>query len=163
MAWTTPKTWTSEPLTSTDLNTYMRDNQNYLKDRLDGSAAGQYTSTVGETSTTSTTFTNVDGTNLVKTFTTTGGDVMVTMIAGGYNSGGAQPIYTAIDVDGTDYDFIRSFVTDTSSTGNNLSGTKIITGLSAGSHTFSLQFRAAASTSYITVFFFDVRETVGIA
>lgn len=32
MAWTAPKTWVEELLTPADMNTYMRDNQNYLKD-----------------------------------------------------------------------------------------------------------------------------------
>jgi len=31
MAWTNPKTWAAEVLTSADLNLYVRDNQNYLK------------------------------------------------------------------------------------------------------------------------------------
>ena len=31
MAWTTPKTWTSEPLTSEDMNTHLRDNLNAIK------------------------------------------------------------------------------------------------------------------------------------
>ena len=38
MAWTAPKTWSSEPLTSLDLNSNVRDNLNHLKDRLDSSA-----------------------------------------------------------------------------------------------------------------------------
>lgn len=32
MAWTTPKTWVSEPLLSSDLNTHLRDNLQALKD-----------------------------------------------------------------------------------------------------------------------------------
>lgn len=38
MTWTHPKTWTSEPLTSTDLNQYVRDNQSDLHNRLRSTA-----------------------------------------------------------------------------------------------------------------------------
>lgn len=35
--WTTPKTWnTGEPLTAADLNTHLRDNLEYLKDKPSG-------------------------------------------------------------------------------------------------------------------------------
>lgn len=36
MAWTTPKAWTSETLTSSDMNTYISDNLSYLKGITDG-------------------------------------------------------------------------------------------------------------------------------
>lgn len=36
MAWSTPKTWTSETLTSSDMNTYLSDNLSYLKGIVDG-------------------------------------------------------------------------------------------------------------------------------
>lgn len=36
MAWTTPKVWTSETLTSSDMNTYISDNLSYLKGITDG-------------------------------------------------------------------------------------------------------------------------------
>ena len=79
MAWTTPKTWSSEPLTSTDLNTYVRDNQNYLKGRVDADAA-QYERTSGDYTTSSSTLVDVDATNMSLTITTTGGDVLVTLV-----------------------------------------------------------------------------------
>ena len=63
MAWTSPKTWSSEPLTSIDLNTYVRDNQNHLKDRLDNSA-GNIVSGSTVLSSTSTEFVDVEATNL---------------------------------------------------------------------------------------------------
>lgn len=39
MAWTDPKTWASETLTSSDMNTHVRDNLNYLKGTSDGAVA----------------------------------------------------------------------------------------------------------------------------
>lgn len=78
MAWTTPKTWSTEPLTSFDMNTHIRDNLNALKTPPTG-----FADLTGNTnkSTTSTTFVDVDATNLSKTITTTGGYVLVTMHA----------------------------------------------------------------------------------
>ena len=76
MAWTTPKTWSSEPLTSIDLNTYVRDNQNHLKDRLDASAS-RVVSGATLLTTTANDFVNVDATKLSLTLTTHGGDVLL--------------------------------------------------------------------------------------
>lgn len=39
MAWTPPKTWTTETLTSSDMNLHVRDNELYLKAHVDASAA----------------------------------------------------------------------------------------------------------------------------
>jgi len=38
MPWTTPRTWTAETLTSTLMNTHLRDNENYLYDQISASA-----------------------------------------------------------------------------------------------------------------------------
>ena len=39
MAWTTPKTWArNDPLNADNLNTFIRDNQNYLKSQADAAA-----------------------------------------------------------------------------------------------------------------------------
>src|SRR5512134_3501672 len=74
MAWTFPKTWfAGELLTASLLNTHLRDNLNALKflpkDRFVDNAASY--------STTSTTFVDVDTTNLTLTIETTGGDALV--------------------------------------------------------------------------------------
>ena len=47
MAWTSPKTWTAEVLTSADLNQYVRDNQNYLKTNAAWGAAVELTLSTG--------------------------------------------------------------------------------------------------------------------
>ena len=67
MAWTQPKTWASEPLTSSDLNTHLRDNLEILKDPpSDDNILNQGS----DYTTTSTAFVNIDGTNLSLTITT---------------------------------------------------------------------------------------------
>lgn len=72
--WTTPKTWSSEPLLSTDMNTHIRDNLEALKNpptsirTLDESSDYQ---------TTSTSFTDVDGTNLKRTITPADDTVLI--------------------------------------------------------------------------------------
>lgn len=38
MAWTAPKTWAAETLTSSDMNLHVRDNELYLKAHVDASA-----------------------------------------------------------------------------------------------------------------------------
>lgn len=159
MAWTTPKTWSSEPLTSTDLNTYVRDNQAYLKDRIDGANAAQYNTQV-TASTTSATVVDIDATNLNLTITTTGGDVEVTLIGTGYSSGTTRVVFY-VDVDGTAY--FLSASSAQSSTHGNVNAVLKITGLSAGEHTFKLQFlRESAHTGYTVIECFDVREIMGV-
>jgi hypothetical protein len=39
-AWTTPKTWTTETLSSTDMNIHLRDNTNHLKESIPPGSAG---------------------------------------------------------------------------------------------------------------------------
>lgn len=43
MAWTDPKTWAAGVLTSSDMNTYIRDNQNALKSNIALGAASELT------------------------------------------------------------------------------------------------------------------------
>ena len=162
-AWTTPKTWSSEPMTSPDLNTYVRDNQNYLKDRLENTDTTDQYATQVTASTTSASYVDIDATNLVFTMTTLGGDVQVTILATGHNTTASHHAKIAVDVDSTDYPISRSD-RDSSGEEQNMNGTIIINGLSAGSHTFRLQFLASTTgTAEVTVDLFDVREIMGDA
>ena len=102
MGWTTPKTWSSEPLTSIDLNTYMRDNQNHLKDRLD-SSAGNSVSGPTSLTTTSTAFVDVDAEKLALTLTTHGGDVLLGFTGTVQSSAGNGSTSFNVSVDGVDY------------------------------------------------------------
>ena len=140
MAWTTPKTWAVDELvTASDLNTHIRDNLNALKvpptDHYELNEGSDYT-------TSSTSFVDVDATNLALTITTTGGDVLVHFHGYTVNQG-----YFDLAVDGSraggDDGCIR-FTTGP------VSFTRLITGLAAGEHVFKLQWKTvgAALTLY---------------
>ncbi len=141
MAWTTPKTWTSEPLTSLDLNTHLRDNLEALKDPPGASY------TLNESVnyyTTSTTFVDVDASKLALTITTGGGDVMVHFH--GVVAASSGRVNFDLDVDGTRVagdDGITRLDTITAP----VSFTRLISGLAAGSHTFRLQWRVSSGAN----------------
>lgn len=148
MAWTAPKTWTSEPLTSIDLNAQLRDNQNYLKDRMDNSghftadAAGNYT-------TTSTSFVDVDATNLSLTLRTHGGDALLGFTAAVYSQSNGGKIFFNVAVDSVDY-FAGNGITQlTILNAGDVHRHKplclvvLIPGLSADSHTFTLRWKTS--------------------
>lgn len=159
MAWTTPKTWASEPLISTDLNTHVRDNLNHLKGRLDGSLAAQYAVSATH-STTSLTFVDMDATNLSFELTTTGGDVMVTFVCLGFHDTAGRRVELGIHFDGADH------ICAYGRFGND--GVPInfvqIFNVPAGTYTFKMRFRvSAAGTGTVNqTFLFDVREIVGL-
>lgn len=99
--------------------------------------------------TTSTTFVDVDATNLSLTITTTGGNVMV-----GYSGTvridtvGAH-VHLNVDVDGSVVAADDGIVSmrSTGVTINSMSFVYLVTGLSAGSHTFKLQWKVSSSTA----------------
>ena len=152
MAWTTPKTWSSEPLTSIDLNTYVRDNQNHLKDRLDAGVSrviseGQVLNTTAHD------FVDVDATKLALTLTTHGGDVLL-----GFTGSVQHRINNAttnfnVAVDGVDYIADDGVIgLRTASDGDHervkpLSFVLLIAGLSAGSHSFRLRWKTSRSNT----------------
>lgn len=146
MAWTTPKTWSSEPLTSLDLNSNVRDNLNHLKDRLD-SSAGNFLSGVSLLQTTATEFVDVDAVNLSLALTTHGGDVLLGFTGTVQCQQGGGSVYFNVAVDNVDYvadeGIIRQQISG--SVDNNrpkpLSFVMLIPGLAAGSHTFKLRWK----------------------
>ena len=148
VTWTTPKTWSSEPLTSLDLNTYLRDNQSYLKDRLDN-GAGNFVSGATFITTTSNEFVDVDADKLSLTLLTHGGDVLVgfTGTVQSQSSNGAS--YFNVAVDDVNYAADDGILRDTaaSSGGGNRHGpisfVMLISGLNAGSHTFKLRWKTS--------------------
>jgi hypothetical protein len=150
MAWTTPKTWSSEPLTSTDMNTYIRDNQNHLYNRLEAYASANVDE-VSDYTTTSTTFEDVDATEgkFQHTITTNGGPVKVGFSGVTLNPGtNGRYAFFDIDVDGSRWagdDGITRGDKDQDER-QIVSFTALITGLSAGSHVFKLQWKVNAGT-----------------
>lgn len=149
MTWTTPKTWvTGEPLTAGDLNTHLRDNLNALKTpptaHVEPDEAADFSASPGGN------WVEVDATGdeLTLTITTTGGDVLV-HFHGGVSSSTAQSVYMDVAVDGARAGGDDGIVVETVASANYkvaFSFTRLITGLSAGSHTFTLMWYVSGGT-----------------
>ena len=149
MAWTTPKTWSSEPLTSNDLNTYIRDNQNEIKSRLDNQASYQPDELTDYT-TTSASFVAVDTSNLALSATTTGGQVLCWFSGVATHSGSSNRVYFDVEVDGTRFGLDDGIICIRPSGANApecASFLILITGLSNGSHTFKLMWKTNTPTA----------------
>lgn len=150
MAWTAPKTWSSEPLTSLDLNTYMRDNQNHLKERLD-SRADSVVSGDAFLSTTSNEFVDVDATKLSLTLVTHGGAVLVGFTGTVQADRSSASSYFNVAVDGSDYVADDGILRDTTSPSGGANRHDpicfviLVTGLDAGSHNFKLRWKTSQS------------------
>ena len=163
MAWTTPKTWTSEVLTSEDMNTYLSDNTQYLYDEVTYTP-GKYKYTRGSTtdySTTSTSFVDIDDPNMIATITTNGGDVVATFAGSLYRSGGAPPaVRFAINYAGSHWRPIWVYVDQLP--GVNVSFSFVFNNVPAGSNTFRMRW--STSSTGATVYLhgihshFSVRE-----
>jgi hypothetical protein len=161
MAWTSPRTWSTDNyiVTANDLDTEVRDNFNYLKAVHDNNDS--YTADEGsDYSTTSSSFADVDGTNLSLTITTNGQIVYVGFVGFASASGsGTATIYFNVNVDGSDYfsDDGIAQVVPTAERGA-VSFVVPITGLSAGSHTFKLRWKTnQTATLYASSTTYDVR------
>ncbi len=145
MTWTTPKTWAVDELvTASMLNTHLRDNLTALKTppsaHYEVDESSDYT-------TTSTSFEDVDGTNLSLTITTNGGDVMAGFVGSVAHSLSANPIYFNVAVDGDDQagdDGLLYVMPGTS--GTLASFVTLLAGLSAGEHTIALRWRVNNGT-----------------
>ncbi|MYD11578.1 MAG: hypothetical protein F4X02_16235 [Chloroflexi bacterium] len=152
MAWTAPKTWSSEPLTSLDLNQNVRDNLNHLKNRLD-SSVDKFVSGEAMLQTTATEFVDVDAVNLSLTLTTHGGDVLLGFTGTVQSTVGGRSIYFNVAVDDVDYIADDGIICSQigGSFDNNLhkplSFVMLIPGLSAGSHTFKLRWKTDAGNT----------------
>ena len=152
MAWTTPKTWSSEPLTSIDLNTYVRDNQNHLKDRLDSGASASASGS-SNISTTSTEFVDADADQLSLSLTTHGGDVLLGFTGTVQNSANGATTSLNVAVDGVNFvgndGVTRHGIArnDENNRYQSLSFVILIRGLSPGAHTFNLRWKTTANNT----------------
>lgn len=148
MTYTAPKTWTAEPLTSADMNTFIRDNQIALKDPptdvIDVEEASDLT-------TTSTSTVDMDATNLKLSITTTGGDVLVGF-SGSFNlSSVGHFIYLDIyeSVGGADLFGDDGHIVSTAFTAAKMwhfGFVVCIEGLSAGTHEFKMRWKVSSGT-----------------
>ena len=146
MAWTAPKTWTSETLEASDMNTHIRDNLLALKGppsaHYDGDEGTDYT-------TTSSSFVDVDDTEgkFKHTITTYGGDVMVHFTGVLANTSGGRT-YMTVEVDGVPLGGDQGFIGkrhDTTALQDIFTFTRLLE-LEAGEHVFKLQWFTSAGT-----------------
>ena len=146
MPWTAPPTFTpGQVVTATDLNTYLRDNPSYLFTRPNGVIkrlnAANY-------STTSTSFVDIDGTNLAVTLALTGSAVLVTFI--GKSVSAHTPGDHDFTIDGARFANTTRGLAGINSSDVFMSYCVLVTGLSAGSHVFKPQWKITpAADAYL--------------
>lgn len=147
-AWTAPKTWnTNDLVTATDLNTHLRDNLDWLKAPP---TANYVANQASDYTTTSTSFVNVDGTNLSLTITTTGGNVLIGFSGAVSNTAAGSVTYLDVEIDGVRFagdDGVVGVAQNIANYSVNAGFVVLKTGLSAGSHTFKLQWKTFNNTS----------------
>jgi hypothetical protein len=157
MAWNGIKTWSNEPLTATDMNTYISDNLDALKNAVSaiGSPDANYT-------TTSTSFTNVDGTDtegLFKhtiTVSTGGSDVLCSFVGMANTSAAVNgSVLFNISVDGVDAvadDGITGFYSNAALLSVPCSFFYVLSNLSEGSHVIRLRWKSSSASNTCTLY-----------
>lgn len=105
--------------------------------------------TSGDKTTTSGTFADVDGTNMAITMTTGARRVMIAVVAMGHIND-THEMMLDIDIDGSrqGQTYGLSFETGSNTVNHNLSFTYVTDVLSAGSHTFKLQFARTTNGTF---------------
>lgn len=112
-------------------------------------AAAAYTRTAGDYTTTSTSFVDVDATNLALAITTGASRVLVGLVADCENSTNLASVYLDVDVDGTRLGGTNGIHRQVHTNGtipNNASFTWMTEALTAASHTFKLQWKVGSGT-----------------
>lgn len=142
--WVTPRTWVAgELVTAAIMNAHVRDELNALKTP----ASDVKNLTIGtDTTTTSTSFVDIDSTNLAITFTTGGGDCMVGF-TGTVSIGGTYRVLFNVMIDGADAVATDGLVETAAATGAAVGFVYLATGLSAASHTFKLRWKVSGGTA----------------
>lgn len=143
MAYTTPKTdWAAGDLVTASEMNRIGNNVAALK----SPPTGHYEANQGsDYTTTSTSFANVDNTNFALTITTTGGGVQIGFMGQARNT--SNLIYWDIELDGTRIGGDDGIMGGLDA--NNFYPVSFVylkTGLSAGSHTFKLQWKVGGTT-----------------
>lgn len=144
-SWTTMNDLaTGDLVTEADMDA-IRGNIEYL---LDPNKARVLRNNSGNYTTTSTAFVDVDATNLAVTLTTNGGPVLVIASGAARNTSSSDATCFDAAVDGTRIgaDFDQGLVRVTGTNYGSMAFAALVTGLSAGSHTFKLQWRVTAAT-----------------
>jgi hypothetical protein len=138
--WTAPRTWaTGELVTAAILNTHVRDNLEFLKTPPTTSfiadQGSDYTSTT-------TSFANVNATDLALVITTSGGDVLLGFSGSALIASGT--LFLDVDMDGARIggdDGLVAISTSGASNRMNVSFLRLVRSVVAGSHTFKLQWK----------------------
>jgi len=144
MVWYTPVTWTAGQLvTHTNFNQQIRDNLNMCLTPNFG--RGSYTSGANHT-TTSTSFGNVDATNITFNVTSSGGMYWLGFSGRYVHSVGASYIYFDIAVDGTRLGGTNGLLPCNSSTTGAAFHLIAPAALSSGTRTITLQWRVSGGT-----------------
>lgn len=150
MAYTTPRTWIpGELVTASMLQEQISDNMSALK----APPTAQATLNLGaDITTTSTSFVDVDATNLSLTITTTGGDVLITF-QGVFVKTLTGQVHLDVTMDGT------ALAGDSGMTGHSIGATIVEMGftwwarsVAAGSHTFKLRWAIISGGGTLTLY-----------
>lgn len=147
-SWSTPRTWIADEIPTADvMNEHIRDQLNYLNlrpsDSYEVNEASDYTIST-------TTWTDIDATDLALTIETNGGDVMIGFF--GTVAPSADNVYAYFDlmIDGArvagDDGLLKVGDSDTGNHGP-VSFVYLKRGLTAGSHTFKMQWRRTGAGS----------------
>ena len=147
--WVTPRTWSAgELVTASIMNAHVRDNLNALK-----LPAGSY-NTINEGAdytTNSTSFGDIDSTDMAFTITTGGGDVLIFFTASVLATASLTVSFDIHEsVAGTQFfgnDGLVGYATTSTAISIGVAFCARITGLSAASHTFKIQWKVSASTA----------------
>ena len=155
--WTAPKTWDGSGLTSSDMNTHIRDNLLALSEPPSavGNPDANYT-------TSGTAWTNVDSGDVEGVFkhtlTTFGRDVMVNFVGMiGHNAVATGSILFNLSIDGVDYvanDGITGLYTNSPSSVVPISFFYIIPAadITAGSHVIRLRWKSSSGSNTCTLY-----------
>lgn len=144
--WTTPKTWAAgEVLIASDYNTYIRDNQAFLKNPPVELAVASSSQSTSSTS-------YVDITALSVNHTSQGGDLLICVALRTYHSTAGGSAAFQVIYDGPTQALETLAVTyGAASAYTVVSFCGIVTGLSAAARTFKVQMRVTGGTS-VTVY-----------
>lgn len=145
MAWTSPRTWTAEVLTSSNLNTHLRDNLNALKDPPDNFYD---MSVASDISFTTTSFADLDAA-LSLAITSYGGDIRVLFQADIVQSAGIA--YFSVDLDGVTVNSADDGIARSVGTAAHMIVFEYwFRSVAAGAHT--IKVKAKVSTGTLTVY-----------
>ncbi len=153
MTWHPPITWQVDQLvTEQDLNEQVRDNLLYLKERVDTSFAFVQLNEPQDFTTTSTTFVDVKSDRLTHTMATTGLPVAIGFT--GFLTTGYTPTYVFWDVavDGARLGGSSGIGATIGAPYGTASFVFIAPNVTAGTHTFTLQWRVHANGYSATLF-----------